>query len=287
MVPDTVASTPISAPTDTSIWPVMMIIAMPIAATRDVGVARDHRVEVVGAEEARVDRRNHREQHQDGAGDHHFLPIGGDEAAQRAALGAEGWGGGFERHAAASIALRVIGGADRLGGGVGAIDGGGQPATMHHQHAVAHAEDFGQLARDHQDGHAFAGEPGHQCVDLGLGANIDAARRLVHDEDARRGFEPLTQHDLLLVAAGELPHHLRRAARPHAELLDRVGGAAGSVPTLMKMPFVTLCSEAMGVVLRDGHRAHEALEAAVLRHIGDAQVAGLLGRADGAPAGRR
>ena len=40
-------------------------------------------------------------------------------------------------------------------------------------------------------------------MDLDLGADVDAARRLVEDQDPRLGREPLGQDDLLLVAAGE------------------------------------------------------------------------------------
>ena len=61
------------------------------------------------------------------------------------------------------------------------------------------------------------GELAHQRVDLGLGADVDAARRLVHDQDARLGREPLAEHDLLLVAAGELADDLLRPAGPDAE----------------------------------------------------------------------
>src|SRR6185503_17892250 len=58
----------------------------------------------------------------------------------------------------------------------------GQPALVHHEHAVGHAEDLGQLARDHQDRDAAPGELAQQAVDLGLRADVDAARRLVDDE---------------------------------------------------------------------------------------------------------
>ena len=54
-------------------------------------------------------------------------------------------------------------------------------------------------------------EPAHQRVDLGLGADVDAAGRLVHDQDPRLGLQPLAEDDLLLVAAGELADHLLAA----------------------------------------------------------------------------
>ena len=41
----------------------------------------------------------------------------------------------------------------------------------------------------------------HQPVDLGLGADVDAARRLVEDHHLRLHRQPLGEHDLLLVAA--------------------------------------------------------------------------------------
>ena len=54
------------------------------------------------------------------------------------------------------------------------------------------------------------GQPVHQVVDLDFGADVDAARRLVEDEDARVAGEPLAEDDLLLVAAAQQPHRLRR-----------------------------------------------------------------------------
>ena len=41
-------------------------------------------------------------------------------------------------------------------------------------------------------------------VDLVLGADVDAAGGLVEDQHVGVGEHPLRQHDLLLVAAGEL-----------------------------------------------------------------------------------
>ena len=40
-------------------------------------------------------------------------------------------------------------------------------------------------------------------VDLVLRRDVDAARRLVEEEDRRAGHQPLGDHDLLLVAARE------------------------------------------------------------------------------------
>ena len=53
------------------------------------------------------------------------------------------------------------------------------------------------------DRRALVGEPADQPVDLGLGADVDALRRLVEDDDARLERQPFAEHDLLLVAAAE------------------------------------------------------------------------------------
>ena len=65
------------------------------------------------------------------------------------------------------------------------------------------------------------------AVDLELGAHVDAAGRLVEDQQVRVGEHPLGQDDLLLVAAGELADAVvdarRLGAQPLAVLLgDRV-----------------------------------------------------------------
>ena len=44
------------------------------------------------------------------------------------------------------------------------------------------------------------------AVDLGLGADVDAARRLVEQQHPASAQQPAGEHDLLLVAAGELAH---------------------------------------------------------------------------------
>ena len=53
-------------------------------------------------------------------------------------------------------------------------------------------------------------ELGDQLLDLGLGADVDAAGRLVEDQQPRLGDQPAGQQHLLLVAAGQVA----RPARP-------------------------------------------------------------------------
>ena len=54
----------------------------------------------------------------------------------------------------------------------------------------------------------LTGQAVEQLVDLGLGGDVDAAGRLVDDQDLGLEREPARQHDLLLVAAREIPHEL-------------------------------------------------------------------------------
>ena len=62
------------------------------------------------------------------------------------------------------------------------------------------------------------GERGDEAVDLLLGADIDAARRLVDDDDARLDQHHLGEQQLLLVAAGELPRQQIAAAGADVEI---------------------------------------------------------------------
>ena len=51
-------------------------------------------------------------------------------------------------------------------------------------------------------------------------ADVQAARRLRDDEDERVVLELAAEHELLQVAAGEVPHGRRRPGRLHVVALD-------------------------------------------------------------------
>ena len=63
------------------------------------------------------------------------------------------------------------------------------------------------------------GQLGDDPVDLDLGADVDAARRLVEDQHPRLRRQPLGEHDLLLVAARQRADQLVDAGHPDVELL--------------------------------------------------------------------
>src|SRR2546426_11257044 len=102
-------------------------------------------------------------------------------------------------------------------------------ALVHHHDAVAHAEDLGQLGRDHDDGLAAPRQVDHQPVDLGFRAHVDAARRLVEDQDLRLGQQPAGEQDLLLVPTREVPHLLLEAGGLDAERLAPMSPASPKI----------------------------------------------------------
>ena len=63
-------------------------------------------------------------------------------------------------------------------------------------------------------------------LDLGLGADVDAARRVVEDEEPWGGGQHAGEEHLLLVAAGELGELLVAARGLDAQPLDELLGDA-------------------------------------------------------------
>ncbi len=63
-----------------------------------------------------------------------------------------------------------------------------------------------------------------QLVDLDLGADVDAARRLVEDQHLGVGQQPLPDDDLLLVSPRKRADVLAEARHPYAQLLGDPGG---------------------------------------------------------------
>lgn len=98
--------------------------------------------------------------------------------------------------------------------------------------AVGALDEFLDVGGDEQDGEALAGEVVDEALDLGLGADVDAAGGFVEQQDLGLQAEPAGQQDLLLVAAGELADLLFGARRLdpqplHEDLDDAVLLGAG------------------------------------------------------------
>ncbi len=82
----------------------------------------------------------------------------------------------------------------------------GDAAFVHHDRAVGQADDFFHLAGREQNGDALAGQLIHEFIDFFLRADVDAAGRLVEQQQFRLQAKPFAEHDLLLVAAGKIAH---------------------------------------------------------------------------------
>jgi predicted NBD/HSP70 family sugar kinase len=92
-------------------------------------------------------------------------------------------------------------------GGAFAVDLGDQLALAHHEDAGTQPGQLVELRRDDDDSETGRGQIGDHLVELGLGGNVNAAGRLVEQQDATVAQQPPGEHNLLLVSARELAHH--------------------------------------------------------------------------------
>ena len=83
-----------------------------------------------------------------------------------------------------------------------------EPAFVHHEHPVGQAENFLHFTRCKQNGNALTCQLIHKFIDFLFRPNIDAARRLVEQQQFGLKAEPFPEHDLLLVAAGQVANRL-------------------------------------------------------------------------------
>ncbi len=77
-------------------------------------------------------------------------------------------------------------------------------ALVHDHDPVRHAQHLGQFGRNHDHGDAVLRQPRDQAVNFGLRADVDAARRLVEDQDPGLRQQPARDQHLLLVPAREV-----------------------------------------------------------------------------------
>ena len=99
-------------------------------------------------------------------------------------------------------------------------------AAAHHEDAIAHAQHLRQIRRNHDDAGAVLDQLVHEQVDVLPRGHVDAARRLVEDQDVGVRRQPLRQHDLLLIAAAQVEHELIGSRRADPQARDRRIGLA-------------------------------------------------------------
>ena len=93
-----------------------------------------------------------------------------------------------------------------------------QDAINKDDHAIRYRGDFAGIARVEQNNPSRLGEAPHDAVHFPLGADIDAARRIVEHEHGRGGLDPLGKDNLLLIAARQRADRLLHRAGDNAEL---------------------------------------------------------------------
>ena len=155
-----------------------------------------------------------------------------------------------------------------LGGARGQL--AGDAAVAHHEDAVAHADQLGQLGRDHQDRHAVAREPAHEVVDAGLGADVDAAGRLVEDQDAAAA---IASH-LASTTFCWLPPDRKRtscSSERARSSTERASSCTLTVPGSRRRCLPPSDRSASSALSRIGWREREALGLAVLGDEADAR----------------
>src|SRR3954453_9693114 len=142
-------------------------------------------------------------------------------------------------------------------------------AAAEHHHAVRQAQHLVEIGADHDDGEPLLGQGGDDIVDLRPGANIDAARRLVEDDDLGLAGDILGQHHLLLVTARKVIGRLRGAPLDAESADVRVGETLDCSRTY-KAGWRNARIVSERDIVADRMLKHESLGLAVLRHEHDA-----------------
>ena len=144
------------------------------------------------------------------------------------------------------------------------------PAVPHDDDAVTDPDQLGHLRRDDDHRAALRRERGDEPVDLLLGADVDAARRLVDDDDARIELHHFGEQEFLLVAARHLAGEQALVADADVEALDRLVERLGFLCAVDQRPALEPVERGERQVGRDGLLEQQAFALAVLGQIDDA-----------------
>ena len=154
-------------------------------------------------------------------------------------------------------------------------------AAVHHRDAVAHAEDLGQLGRDHQDGHALLCQLHHQRVNLRLRADVDrpASARRARAPSAWSSSQRLSA-TFCWLPPDSVDDERADRRRLHAEPPRVVRGQLALAPEVERAEPRQVAERGERDVLAHRHLEHDAVPPAVLGHVGDAVRDRVGGRAD-------
>ena len=101
--------------------------------------------------------------------------------------------------------------------------------VAHDDDAVAEPDQLRHFRRHDDHRTPLRRERGDEAIDLLLGADVDSARRLVDDDDARIELHHLGQQQFLLIAAGHLAGEQALVADADIETPDRLVERASSL----------------------------------------------------------
>jgi hypothetical protein len=150
---------------------------------------------------------------------------------------------------------------------------------------VGHPQHLGEFGRDHDHRLPLLRQVVEDAVDLLLRADVDAAGRLVEDEDVAVLQQPLGDDDLLLIAAREVLDRLARRRRPDAQPADELLRLGAHLARLDEArPLEALLHRADPDVGVDVLFQQQPEVLAVLGEIADAVTCGVRRTADPHPA---
>ena len=112
-------------------------------------------------------------------------------------------------------------------------------------------------------------------MDLGLGADVNAARGLVQDEDTRLRGEPLGQHHLLLISTRQAGDHRVETRGPYAKLVEQRGRLVPFARPIDPAEPRQQPQRRQRRIAQGAFRKHQTLPLAVFRNEADAVVDGL------------
>ena len=145
----------------------------------------------------------------------------------------------------------------------------------HHQHAIGQQEQFGHFRADHDDAKPLLGELKDQPIDFLLGADVDAAGRLVQEQDAWFGSKPFADHDFLLIAARQCRDPLVDARAAHRKTPDHTVGQCAFARESAQAKPRHGADGGQGDVVADRLAQVQAALLAVFGHQRDAQPIGV------------
>src|SRR5690606_36615019 len=155
----------------------------------------------------------------------------------------------------------------------------GDSLAGHHDDPVRQGQQFIQVRRDENHREPLRDQAADQPADLGLGADVDPARRLIQNQHRGLRVDPPGQQHLLLVAPAQIADSLVKAGGPDVQIAYRPLAARFGLAPVEESPALRQpVDDDRDQVVLHVHLAKQAVVAPVLGQVADAELDGLLGR---------